>query len=90
MTIFAAFAGLAYPIQRQVMNVAIPDSNYRASILSAESVLDRAFCAVVAHQVSDYVAQHHMDIYLGHAGTWCLAATAVIVVVARKRVPQNE
>ncbi len=81
LTLFAGFAGLAYPIQRQVMNEAIPDSNYRASILSAESVLDRAFCAAVAHQVGSYVQSNRMGSYLLMAGGICLALNLAITAI---------
>ena len=46
--VFALAAGLSYPIQRQVMNEAIPDPQYRATILSLESLIDRAATAAVA------------------------------------------
>ncbi len=78
LTLFAGFAGLAYPIQRQVMNEAIPDSNYRASILSAESVLDRAFCALVAHQVGAFVQSNRMGTYLLMAGGICMVVNLTI------------
>jgi len=56
LNVFALAAGLAYPIQRQVINDAIPDSRYRASFLSAESFLDRAVCAGVAWQLGAWVS----------------------------------
>ncbi len=48
LVIFSVAVGLAYPIQRQVMNEAIPDPKYRATILSLESLIDRAATAAVA------------------------------------------
>jgi MFS family permease len=48
LVIFSVAVGLAYPIQRQVMNEAIPDPKYRATILSLESLIDRAATACVA------------------------------------------
>jgi MFS family permease len=48
LNLFALVTGFAYPIQRQVMNEHITDSRYRASMLSAESLLDRGVCAAVA------------------------------------------
>lgn len=55
LNVFALVTGLSYPIQRQVMNEHIPDSRYRASMLSAESLLDRAVCAWVAFRLGDVV-----------------------------------
>ena len=48
LAVFSLAAGLCYPIQRQVMNEAIPDPQYRATILSLESLIDRAATACVA------------------------------------------
>ncbi len=45
---FSVATGLSYPIQKQVMNEAIPDPEYRATILSLESLIDRAVTAGVA------------------------------------------
>ena len=55
---FSIVVGLSYPIQKQVMNEAIPDPEYRATILSLESLIDRAVTAgvaVVLERVSDKV-----------------------------------
>ena len=81
LTLFAVLAGLAYPIQRQVLNQAIPDSRYRASLLSAESVIDRALCAVVAQQLGSYVADHHMNQYLTAAGYVTIGAGLLLTVI---------
>lgn len=48
LCIFALISGLVYPIQRHLFNHSIPDSSYRATLLSLESIVDRAVCALVA------------------------------------------
>jgi predicted MFS family arabinose efflux permease len=48
LCVFSIVTGLSYPIQKQVMNEAIPDPEYRATILSLESLIDRAVTAGVA------------------------------------------
>lgn len=48
LCVFSVVTGLSYPIQKQVMNEAIPDPQYRATILSLESLIDRAATALVA------------------------------------------
>jgi len=60
--VFSLVTGLSYPIQKQVMNEAIPDPEYRATVLSIESLIDRAVTAVVAaglehltHQVDGFL-----------------------------------
>lgn len=45
---FSYAIGLAYPIQRQLFNDSITDSSYRATLMSIESIVDRAVCAWVA------------------------------------------
>lgn len=81
LTLFAVLAGLAYPIQRQVLNVAIPDSRYRASLLSAESVIDRALCALVALDIGNYVANHQIPRYLDLSGGWTIGVGLLLALV---------
>jgi hypothetical protein len=67
--IFALFSlatGLSYPIQRQVMNDAIPDPDFRATILSLESLIDRAVTAVAAALLERL--SHEMDAFLVVSG----------------------
>lgn len=46
LALFALAAGLGFPIQKQLLNDAILDGRQRATILSLESIIDRAVCAV--------------------------------------------
>jgi len=55
--VFSFVTGASFPVQRQLMNDAIPDSQFRATLLSVESILDRAVCAWVAGAVSSFVAK---------------------------------
>jgi MFS family permease len=48
LCVFALVSGLAYPIQRHLFNDSIRDASYRATLLSMESIIDRAACAFVA------------------------------------------
>lgn len=48
LCLFSVTAGMSFPVQKQPMNDAIPDSRYRATLLSTESIMDSAVCAVVA------------------------------------------
>lgn len=64
LNVFAVITGLAYPVQRQVMNEHIPDSDYRASMLSAESLVDRAVCAWVAHRLGIALQAGQMSFFL--------------------------
>ncbi|MEU3777632.1 MFS transporter [Streptomyces sp. NPDC032472] len=86
LCVFAAAAGLAYPVQRNLINAAIPPTPYRATLLSVESIVDRGVCALVALAVGAYLAADRLDALLVHAavGT-CLLLLVVDVVLARLR-----
>lgn len=45
--IFSFICGLAFPIQKQLMNDFIPSADLRASFLSLESLLDRSLCSLL-------------------------------------------
>ena len=47
LALFAVSAGLAYPIQKQLVNDAIDNDEYRATLLSFESIFDRLGCALI-------------------------------------------
>ncbi len=68
---FSLVTGLSYPIQRQVMNDAIPDPDFRATILSLESLVDRAVTAGVAASLEFLSRQ--MDLFLVFSGLGSLA-----------------
>ncbi|OGR88480.1 MAG: hypothetical protein A3J74_07535 [Elusimicrobia bacterium RIFCSPHIGHO2_02_FULL_57_9] len=56
--------GLAYPIQRKLLNDAIADGSTRAVLLSTESIIDRAACAMVAPFVGGFVAAGRISPFL--------------------------
>ena len=69
LSIFSLACGLSYPIQRQLLNDAIPDSSHRATILSVESIADRAVNAAAASLLGASLAGGGLDRYLfGSAG----------------------
>ncbi|MFE7544114.1 MFS transporter, partial [Streptomyces platensis] len=46
LCVFAAVTGFAYPLQRKLVNDAIPAGAPRATLLSVESIVDRGVCAL--------------------------------------------
>ena len=56
LMLFAWTTGLAYPIQKQLLNDAIRDSRMRATIMSLESILHRAASAPMALVLGGFVA----------------------------------
>ncbi len=81
---FSAAVGLSFPIQRQLLNDSIPDSRYRATLLSMESILDRAACAWVAAILGGFVAAGQIDRFL-HLSAGA-SALLVVILLIRNRI----
>lgn len=64
LCLFSVTAGMSFPIQKKLLNDAIPDSRYRATLLSMESIMDRAVCAVVAIALGAYLAGGQLNEFL--------------------------
>lgn len=64
LCLFSVTAGMSFPLQKKLLNDAIPDSRYRATLLSMESIMDRAVCAVVAVALGAYLAGGRLDEFL--------------------------
>ena len=75
LCLFAAATGFAYPIQRKLVNDAVPAHAPRATLLSVESIVDRAVCALAAVAVGAYLSAGHLDALLWHSAL----ATAVLL-----------
>ncbi|WP_431981733.1 MFS transporter [Streptomyces qinglanensis] len=75
LCLFAAATGFAYPIQRKLVNDAVPAHAPRATLLSAESIVDRAVCALAAVAVGAYLSAGRLDALLWHSAL----ATAVLL-----------
>ncbi|MGW3690446.1 MFS transporter [Streptomyces sp. NPDC005125] len=78
LCVFAAAGGLAYPVQRHLINDAIPATPYRATLLSLESIVDRGVCALVAVAAGLYLAAGRLHDFLVHSA-WgaCLLLAGV-------------
>ncbi|MFF0744865.1 MFS transporter [Streptomyces sp. NPDC004111] len=74
LCLFAAATGFAYPVQRKLMNDAVPAHAPRATLLSVESIVDRAVCALAAVAAGAYLSAGHLDALLWHSAL----ATAVL------------
>ncbi|KUJ65615.1 hypothetical protein ACZ90_45790 [Streptomyces albus subsp. albus] len=88
LCLFSAITGLAYPLQRKLVNDAIPHGAPRATLLSAESIVDRGVCALTAVAAGGYLSADRMDALLWHSA----AATALIMLgvhAAAVRAPRG-
>ncbi|QUQ72111.1 MFS transporter [Kutzneria sp. CA-103260] len=77
LCLFSLACGLSFPIQRALLNAAITDSRYRATLLSIESIIDRAVCALVALALGDYLQHGQLTDFLVQTAI----VTCVLMVV---------
>ncbi|MGE0491493.1 MAG: MFS transporter [Vulcanimicrobiota bacterium] len=85
MSIFALACGVAFPIQRKLLNESIPKPQLRATLLSVESLLDRAACSGMAAISGAFMASHHMGLLLYLAAATTLAVTAALLYIYSAR-----
>ncbi|GLZ28590.1 MFS transporter [Lentzea sp. NBRC 105346] len=77
LCVFSLATGLSFPVQRQLMNDAISDPRTRATLLSAESLIDRAVCSGAIFVLGSYLSAGAMNTFLVHA-----AITTVVLMIA--------
>ncbi|MGW1269962.1 MFS transporter [Streptomyces sp. NPDC002491] len=75
LCLFAAATGFAFPVQRKLVNDAVPAHAPRATLLSVESIVDRAVCALAAVAAGAYLSAGHLNALLWHSAL----ATAVLL-----------
>ncbi|MFF1477237.1 MFS transporter [Streptomyces sp. NPDC058301] len=86
LCLFAAATGFAYPVQRKLMNDAVPADAPRATLLSIESIVDRAVCALAAVAVGAYVAAGHLDALLWHSALATVVLLGAVQLLLRSGV----
>jgi len=79
LCVFSLACGLSFPIQRALLNAAITDSRYRATLLSIESIIDRAVCALVALALGSYLQSGALTDFLVQTA---IVTCVVMVVIA--------
>ncbi|WP_018537310.1 MFS transporter [Streptomyces sp. MspMP-M5] len=84
LCLFAAATGLGYPLQRKLVNDAIPAGAPRATLLSLESIVDRAVCALVAVAAGGYLSAGRLDALLWHSALATAALLAVLHPLLRR------
>jgi MFS family permease len=91
LCLFSAVTGFAYPIQRKLVNDAVPPGAPRATLLSVESIIDRAVCALAAVAAGAYLSADRMDTLLWHSAALTAAvmlAVHLAVLIGRPRRPR--
>lgn len=82
---FAWLGGLSFPIQRQLFNDTVPDERYRATLMSMESIVDRAASAAVAAILGGWVASGRTDAFLQLSAAATIAMMLVLWLAMRTR-----
>ncbi|MFD3330778.1 MFS transporter [Streptomyces sp. NPDC058701] len=85
LCVFAGTTGLVYPVQRKLLNDAIPKGAPRATLLSVESILDRGVCALAAIAAGEYLAADRLDALLWHSAVATCVLMAVLHPFLRRR-----
>ena len=91
LCLFSLTAGLSFPIQKQLMNDVIPrgGNSGRATILSIESIFDRASCAVVAALLgSELMDPKSLATFLNFSGLVTILGVAALYLLMRKLSPK--
>lgn len=88
LSIFSFGVGIASVVQSQIMNDTINQSHVRATLLSVESIIDRAICAIVAYQLGSVVANGQINtfIYISSA----IAFALVVISYYSMKIFQND
>ncbi len=84
LCVFAAVTGFAYPLQRKLVNDAIPAGAPRATLLSVESIVDRAVCALAAVAAGAYLSAGRLDALLWHSAVVTGVVMLVLQLVLRR------
>ncbi|GAA0582814.1 MFS transporter [Kribbella sandramycini] len=93
LAVFSLASGLAFPVQRKLVNQAITEPARRATLLSIESLADRAVCALVVFVMGGFLARGAMPdflVLLAAAVTVSMVALAVLVSRSRDRAAPKE
>ncbi|MEV7194387.1 MFS transporter [Streptomyces sp. NPDC093510] len=90
LCLFAAATGFAYPIQRKLVNDAVPAHAPRATLLSVESIVDRAVCALAAIAAGAYLAAGRLDALLWHSALATAVLLGVFQLLLRSGVVKRE
>ncbi|UQI44685.1 MFS transporter [Streptomyces sp. HU2014] len=90
LCLFAAATGFAYPIQRKLVNDAVPTHAPRATLLSVESIVDRAVCALAAIAAGAYLAAGRLDALLWHSAVATAVLLGIFQLLLRSGVVKRE
>ncbi|MEU3861523.1 MFS transporter [Streptomyces sp. NPDC028722] len=86
---FAAITGFVYPVQRKLVNDAIPVDAPRATLLSVESIVDRGVCAAAAVAAGACLAAGRLDALLWYSAAITCALMPALHLALRRTGPRG-
>ncbi len=81
LILFSLAAGFSFPIQKQLINDAMGTTPFRATILSFESIVDRAVCAWMASLIGASLSGGHLNDFLIHSALVSILFIALLSLV---------
>lgn len=83
LCVFCLLIGTVYPIQRTLFGEMVPLPRYRATLLSIESIIDRAVCALVALALGATLSGNGLDLFLVACSVGAVLLMILVALVAR-------
>jgi MFS family permease len=83
LCLFSYIIGISFPIQRQLINQAIPEPKLRASLLSTESIIDRGVNSLVANSLSLALASGHLLLFLKQSAGLAIVSVFIIALLIK-------
>jgi MFS family permease len=80
---FSYIIGISFPIQRQLINKAIPEPKLRASLLSSESIIDRGVNSLVASALGVALASGHLLSFLRQSAMVSILSVFIIALLIK-------
>lgn len=80
---FSFVIGISFPIQKQLMNQEIPEPRLRASLLSTESIIDRAINSLVANSLAAAITTGHLLLYLKQSALVTIISVLIITILIK-------
>jgi MFS family permease len=83
LCLFSYVIGISFPIQRQLINQAIPEPKLRASLLSSESIIDRGVNSLVASSLGLALQSGQLLPFLRKSALYSVLSVFIIAVLIR-------
>ena len=83
LCLFSYIIGVSFPIQRQLINQAIPEPALRASLLSSESIIDRGVNSIVAASLGVALASGRLLNFLQKSAIIAVASVFILALLIR-------